>query len=605
MSRILAIVQARMGSSRLPGKMMRTLMHRPVIDHVISRLMTGLHPKGPLNGIVLATSDSDLDDSLVDHIQKRWPQLTIVRDSENNVLGRFVAALKDETADTVVRVTGDCPLINVEVLSGMIASHQLTGADVTNYMPGFEYVDKGLEVVAASALHRVAQDPEATTNDLEHVTALMYRQPDRYKVHYITSKDYLRRGDIRLTIDTEADLKFMEALFQDLNRKVEDLSLKEVIDHLDENPELISINASAGSKSTMHEKARLGFRCDGNSKIGLGHVVGSLRLAKAVAEELKIGVEFLVREDKSTVSLIQKAGFAVKVLPANYSKAKDIQTIVSKTNKSDWAGVVINFCKEAIDDYGTIFQQIPDAGKKLIFMDNPIPSSCCIGDLVINALPHPDYNGYDSDRHPACFDGLDYFLLDEAFTRYSRKIRLMGRHIDRILVSMGGADIDNASGLVVEGLALAGYHGWVDIVLGKANPHAELVQKQLRQLRLKGEINVGVSDLPERMWRADVGFSALGLTTYEMAFMGLPIVLVPGTRLNSTVAKHYADRYGGSIYLGLYSQIKPSDVAMCVTEILSDQTLRQKMSESNRIAVDGKGMQRVVSLIEKKIYLDA
>jgi spore coat polysaccharide biosynthesis protein SpsF len=594
-----------MGSSRLPGKMMRTLMHRPVIDHVISRLTTGLHPKGPLNGIVLATSDSELDDPLVDHIQKKWPQLTIVRESENNVVGRFVTALKDEAADIVVRVTGDCPLVNVDVLSGMIEAHQGAGADVTNYMPGFEYVDKGLEVVAASALHRVAEDPEATTNDLEHVTALMYRRPDRYKVHYINSKDYLRRGDVRLTIDTEADLKFMEALFQNINKRVKDLSLKEVIDHFDQNPDLKSINATAGCKSTMHEKARLGFRCDGNPKIGLGHVVGSLRLAKAVAKELKMGVEFLVREDKSTVALIQKAGFAVEVLSPNFSKEKDIQRIIAKTNKSDWAGVVINFCKNALDDYGSIFQQIPDTGKKLIFMDNPVPSSYRKADLVINALPHPDYNGYDSDDHPACYDGLDYFLLDEAFTSYNRKSRLIGRNIERILVSMGGADVDNSTGLVIEGLAMAGYQGWVDIVLGTANPHTQLVQKQFRQRRLRGEINVGVSVLPERMWKADVGFSALGLTTYEMAFMGLPIVLIASTPLNADVAKRYADRHGGSIYLGLDTQTKPIDIAHCVTQILFDQRLRQKMSELNRSLVDGEGIHRVVSLIEREICLNA
>ena len=265
----IAIVQARMGSMRFPGKMLCSLAGTPLIDHALSRLCRELKPEGPLDGVILATSVSVDNDCLVQHVQDCWPSVRVVRGPEDDVLSRFVEAIHLVGATTVVRTTGDCPLINLEAMRSMLAALDETGADVVNYRPGFEYVDKGLEAISADALLRAVADPQLQARDREHVTSLLYRYPDRYRVHYIDSECFLRRGDIRITVDTEADLAFMEALAVGLKEGIATVSLREVVTYVDAHPGLMQINRAAGRKSTLHERARLGFRCDGGATLGL------------------------------------------------------------------------------------------------------------------------------------------------------------------------------------------------------------------------------------------------------------------------------------------------------------------------------------------------
>ncbi len=626
----IAIVQARMGSTRLPGKMLRPLAGRPVIDHALGRLSQALAPGGPLHGVVLATSEGGDNDPLVRHVQERWPAVTVIRGPENDVLARFTEAIRHTGATAVVRATGDCPLINLEALAAMLVALTQSGADVVNYRPGYEYVDKGLEAVRASALQRAAADPDLRPQDREHVTSLLYRCPERYRVHYIDSAPALRRGDIRLTVDTAADLAFFEALAEGIGGALDRPELGEVVAFLDAHPELLRINATAGRKSTLHERARLGFRCDGGPALGLGHMVGSLRLAQLAARELGFGAEFVLRDDPASLALVKRAGFAAEVLPAAMAPEADVARLIVKARESDWSGVVVNFCKDDLDRYAPHWGRLKDAGIRLIFMDNPLPPSYRLGDLVINALPHPEYPGYDPAAHPACHDGLAYFLPGELPAPVERGAR--GRlcsnggcfsnpmegetpasrvlhratgatpdDVSRVLVAMGGGDEGNATGLVLDALALAGYAGVVDVVLGAANPHAAAVRAQFARLGLRGEVNQGVADLPVRMAAADLGFSGLGLTTYEMALYGVPVLLITGNAFNAGVAAGFAARYGGAVDLGLREDLTPADVAHAFHTLAANPARRATMSTAHRTAVDGQGPERVKKVLEQVV----
>ena len=590
MKNVTAIIQARMGSSRLPGKMMCHLAGRPLIDHVIERLESVCSPHGPLSGIILATSDSYHDDLLVEHVRASWPSIKIIRGPEDDVLARFVMAAKDSDATTFLRVTGDCPLLNVQNLERFIQTHTQTRADITNYRPGFEYVDKGIEVVSPCAILKVAEDPRTTIQDREHVTSLMYRYPEEFTVNYVDSEDYLKRGDIRINIDTGEDLQFMEALYCSMDKPPVEIELKEVVDYLDHHPELLGINVSSGRKSTLHERVRIGFRCDGGIETGLGHVSGCLRLAHHLAEQSGVGIEFLSREDLNTSKMIKQAGFAMETLAPEVSPAEDITRIIEKSRESDWAAVVINFCKEELDRYAPQFKRLKESGQKIIFMDNPVPPSYRLGDLLINALPHPDYEGYEPESHPDCLDGLEFLLLDKAFTEARDHHRVIHDHIDRVLIAMGGADRPNVTVIVLEGLARAQFQGYADVVLGAACPHEDAIRSQLVTLKIRGEISRNVNDLPDRIIKADLGFSALGLTTYEMAYLGLPVMLIAGSPFNAHVADIYASRYDNSVSLGCFQDITPKDIARTFLTLNEDPQRQASMSRRGKDLVGSKSL---------------
>lgn len=598
MDKKVAIVQARMGSSRLPGKMMIPLAGRPLIDYALERLCSALRPEGLLDAIVLATSTEANNDLLVEHVSKRWPKAIIVRGPEDDVLARFVSAIEKTGATIVVRATGDCPFINIDAMHRMMGALSGFGADVVNYKPGYEYVDKGLEVVSAAALIREAADPVLTPRDREHVTSLMYRFPDRYRVRYIESASMLRRGDMRLTVDTPEDLSFFETLIKRLPTDPCRVPLDQIVTILDGHPEIKNINAASGRKSTLHERARLGFRCDGGTDIGLGHVVGSIRLATLLARELGIGAEFVVRENHAVQSLITKAGFSMEVLPQKIFPEKDIARLIEKKNESDWSGVVINFCKEDLERYTPHFQSIKKSGIPLIFMDNPLPPSYRLGDLLINALPHPDYEGYESAECLNCMDGLEYFIPGFEAPLPARIIK---SEVERVLIAMGGADKPNLTSLVLKALSKAGFKGFADVVLGPACPHHEMVRQDMEDESIVGSLHSNVSDLHQRMLLADLGFSGLGLTTYEMAYCRLPVCIISGSALNAAAAVQYVQKSHAAEHLGFYQAIDANQISSWFLKVSGDQDRRLALSNAGYRV--GKNIDQIISAVSRVLDL--
>lgn len=333
----------------------------------------------------------------------------------------------------------------------------------------------------------------------------------------------------------------------------------------------------------QHQRStRIGFRCDGDTQIGLGHIVGCLRLAKLMVQSLGVEVEFQLRASPVAENLVRDAGFPVSTVPASIAPDGDIEQLLAAALQRGWAGIVINFCKADLERYDQLFQAIKTAGLALIFMDNPIPPGCWQADLLINALPHPPYPGYDPSRHPACLDGLEYFLLDEPHQRLREQKRQIRPRVERVLVAMGGGDADNTTAKVIEALALACFSGEVDVVLGAANPHQSAVRALFAASGLKGEVGAGRADLAERITAADLGFSALGLTTYEMAALGLPVLLIPNTPLNTEAAAEYSNRYGAAQTLGQATHLSAQEIATAFGYVQIEKSTRRQLSMNGK-----------------------
>jgi spore coat polysaccharide biosynthesis protein SpsF len=195
----LAIVQARMGSTRLPGKVLMTLGSMSVLELLVRRLR-----RSRLDGIVIATSDLPLDDPIAE--AANGLAVPCVRGPERDVLARYLCALDEHPATSVVRVTADCPLVDPLIVDAALARYGSTEADycsntlIRTFPDGLD-----VEVVAASALREAdieAFDPA----EREHVTPFVYRRPRRYRIAQITSDDP-RLGRERWTLDTDDDLE--------------------------------------------------------------------------------------------------------------------------------------------------------------------------------------------------------------------------------------------------------------------------------------------------------------------------------------------------------------------------------------------------------------
>jgi spore coat polysaccharide biosynthesis protein SpsF len=199
---ILAILQARMSSTRLPGKVLRPLAGAPMVLRQLERIGRARR----IDALVVAISDDRTDDVLNDVLDHNG--VRVHRGALQDVLARFAGALDAVgEADHVLRLTADCPFADPEVIDAVIARHLESGADYTSNTPEHRTFPKGLdaEVMTAQALHEAAAEAE-DHYEREHVTAFFYRRPDRFRLAFVDQdRD---EGDVRWTVDTPDDYAF-------------------------------------------------------------------------------------------------------------------------------------------------------------------------------------------------------------------------------------------------------------------------------------------------------------------------------------------------------------------------------------------------------------
>lgn len=206
----LAILQARMTSSRLPGKVMAPVLGEPMIGRQIERLRRSVQ----IDRLIVATSAEPSDDALAAYCLSLG--LGVVRGALDDVLGRFATALADHPdADVVVRLTADCPLADPVVIDAVIARHHAAGADYTSNTLGTRTYPHGLdaEVVRAEVLlqaARLADDPY----EREHVTPYIYRRPEVFRLAGVRRRRSLAR--LRWTVDVADDLAFVRGVYASL-----------------------------------------------------------------------------------------------------------------------------------------------------------------------------------------------------------------------------------------------------------------------------------------------------------------------------------------------------------------------------------------------------
>lgn len=230
--RVVAIVQARMGSTRLPNKVMKTMGSKPMIELLLSRLALARE----VDQIVLATSIHPANKPLVDCVQRLgYP---VVQGSEEDVLGRFVLAGQDQAADVVVRITGDCPLVDPGLVDLAVQRFFASKVDYLSNTVTPTYPDGlDVEVFTFRSLKQANKETQKSF-DREHVTPYM-RAPRRFQVSDMRHGEDL--SHLRWTVDESADFEVVEHVFQHFSPRV-DFTWREVLDLQRKHPERFSHN---------------------------------------------------------------------------------------------------------------------------------------------------------------------------------------------------------------------------------------------------------------------------------------------------------------------------------------------------------------------------
>lgn len=220
-----AIVQARMGSLRLPGKVLMQVEGKPVVWWVLERLRKAKR----IDEIVLAIPDTKENDVL-EHFAKE-NNIKYYRGSEGDVLKRYYQAAKQNNVDVVVRITADCPLIDPEVVDTVMAKHLSSSVDYTSNVVVRSF-PKGLdvEVFNFSALKKAHN--EAKSNfQREHVTPYFLENPEIFNLQNVAALKDLQNPGLRITVDTKEDLDFVRKIAKHFSPR-NDFSALEIVNYV-------------------------------------------------------------------------------------------------------------------------------------------------------------------------------------------------------------------------------------------------------------------------------------------------------------------------------------------------------------------------------------
>jgi len=236
-----AIIQTRMTSTRLPGKVLENIAGKAMVWHVINRLSFSKKIDDIILAIPTTKESNVLEDFARDH------NLKCFRGSEEDVLLRFYGAAKEFGCDVIVRVTSDCPLIDPEIVDLIIEKYQKVDYASNTLERSFP---RGLdaEVFSFSVLEKAHKEAKEYYQR-EHVTPYIYEHPEIFKLYSVKAEGKLKRPDLRLTVDTKEDLELVREIYKHLYNPQKIFLTKEVIDLFERNPELSEINNNIKQKS--------------------------------------------------------------------------------------------------------------------------------------------------------------------------------------------------------------------------------------------------------------------------------------------------------------------------------------------------------------------
>lgn len=241
----LGIIQARMGSSRLPGKVVKLVEGRSILEHTVSRVQAA----GVLDQVIVATTSKTADDAILDECNRIG--VPAFRGSEDDVLSRYYHAAVAYSAEVVVRVTSDCPLYDPEVLRLMMSDMQrwhAAGVTLDYYSNTVERsFPRGLdtEIFTMEALDRSFRNADKAY-EKEHVTPYIYTHPDEFVIRQHVNPT--NHSDLRWTLDTEDDFRLIQTIYAELRHLGPMFGMEKILELLAQKPEISAINSHVKQK---------------------------------------------------------------------------------------------------------------------------------------------------------------------------------------------------------------------------------------------------------------------------------------------------------------------------------------------------------------------
>ena len=263
-----AIIQARMSSTRLPGKVLMPIVGRPLLWHIVQRLKRCRE----LDKIVIATTRNASDDPI--EAFGREQGVLVVRGSEHDVLKRFGQAARATRAGILVRITGDSPLVDPGCIDRWVRALATSGSDLLRTRHATPQIHEGICVFSRRALDYLLRTVPGDPVAREHVSSYFRHHPGGATITLVDADPRHEFSGARISIDTPADIEFIETVHRELGAAAGELDLAELVELLKRKPELLEINGHVHQKTAFEKTRRVLLRCRGERELRRGLALG-------------------------------------------------------------------------------------------------------------------------------------------------------------------------------------------------------------------------------------------------------------------------------------------------------------------------------------------
>lgn len=340
------------------------------------------------------------------------------------------------------------------------------------------------------------------------------------------------------------------------------------------------------------------IRVDSGLDMGSGHLMRCLALAQAWQDHGGTVLFVIACELPNAKTRLIEEGFDIINIQTNPGSAEDAYLTTELAHKYNASWVVVDGYR-----FGGDYQKaIKEAGLNLLFFDDYGHADYYPADVVLNQNIHADEKLY---RNRAAYTklllGTQYVLLRREFLRWQGYQREIPETARKLLITMGGSDPQNATLKVLQALRYIDMDGLeAVVVVGGGNPHYETLRDFVRGVNLPVCFERDVKDISQLMAWADVAITAGGTTCWELAFMGVPFVIVVLAENQQPVA-YSLNNIDCALNLGWHWDLSPSRISQHLMKLMQDHKYRTEMSQCGQRIVDGKGAMRVLSYVGFKV----
>lgn len=572
--RVVAIIQARMGSTRFPGKVLHDIAGKPLLWHVIHRLQGAKR----IDRIVIATTTAASDDALLDFGRRN--DIPVVRGSEYNVLARFDAAAMAHKADIIVRVCSDSPFIDGAYIDSFIEGLIAQKCDYVLPEEGKPNAHQGIDVFTRRALDKLVAEAGEDHVAREHVSGYLKLHPDFVPI--ATVPPYPGSYDVpsHLSVDTPDDLAFVSAVYDRLKAAPGEVSLADLLRLLKQNPDIARINSHVRQKTLKQREARALIRVCGGRACGYGHVKRMVMLARFLRDQEGIGVSFVLSGDMAALKPIRHAGFEAAMMssPDTLMQADlppfDIYIVDSRDDVPSRADL------ERFSKHTPLIVVVDDISERRLAADlayyPPVPQ--------VRTL---SWEG--SKCRPRV--GWQWAIL--GVPGHVARPYVPGSRLT-LLISMGGSDPLRLTLRAAMALQSLPPVFRARFVIGPGISDGPALARDIAAMGDNFETIEGADDLMTEYASADLALAAFGVTAYELASFGVPAIYL-GITTDHVLSASAFDAAGMGVSLGLAEDVPDRKLAQTVWSLLTDQIRRNKMHDTCLELMSGDGAARVAA----------